>query len=640
MFRTFLIRFLLVCLLEIILLVLLYFHFQGIQRSKKLLEEEQNLEFSREIVARDFISLLELIYLVSDDPLFLRYLDNPTSDNMQILKEHLAIITCRNYHFSRFSLLDEEGRELAASRLTDDGGEAVPSEDLRAFGETLWFRDILAMEEPSLYLSPLKSRLDFGEAEGAGSGHFRMGLPVAGRDSGRFCYLVIEYDYGRLLALFREEFNMDSRNAYFLINRTGEYLAVSDPGPEGVVSRTSGSGFKRDYPEVWTRIRFGETGRIITHEGAFLYSAGLLGQSVAGMAPEMKGLKTRLTGLTGAMIIRLPEGSLRFPLFNVFPPIAVLAVFLVPIIFTLIAWRLICNGTYMKYLGTTLDIFFRGIEKNPTSIFLTDRNGTIQYVNPKFLEITGFREEEVLGDNPRLLKSGAMEDEVYSRLWQTISEGENWQGELLNRNKKGHLYWVSASISPIRDRKGRITHFLGIQEDISEIKQYQEHLKMLASEDPLTGLLNRRSFQMMLEKELERCSRYGRTVSVVMMDIDDFKRVNDTRRHQAGDEVLRKLGALLTDAVRSIDIPGRYGGEEFILALPETGLEEAVKIAERIRAAAEKMPVDWEERPIRFTLSLGVAAIPPERNAEECIARADTCLYEAKERGKNRVCSP
>jgi diguanylate cyclase (GGDEF)-like protein len=158
--------------------------------------------------------------------------------------------------------------------------------------------------------------------------------------------------------------------------------------------------------------------------------------------------------------------------------------------------------------------------------------------------------------------------------------------------------------------------------------------------DGLTGLSNQRRFRELLRKEEERAHRFGHDLSVIMLDIDDFKRVNDEHGHLQGDEVLRAVGRILDEESRGVDEPARYGGEEFVVALPETGLPGAVEVAERVRSRieSERVPGVDGMAPLRVTASVGAASMPASAaNVQDLVAAADAALYQAKRSGKNRV---
>lgn len=165
----------------------------------------------------------------------------------------------------------------------------------------------------------------------------------------------------------------------------------------------------------------------------------------------------------------------------------------------------------------------------------------------------------------------------------------------------------------------------------------QAALEAFATHDGLTGLYNHRTFYKLLEDELARAQRFNRPVALLLLDIDHFKRVNDTYGHLAGDAVLRGLSELLRREARAIDRVCRYGGEEITVILPETDPDAAANFAERLRAAVEAQPFDANSEPIRITVSIGVASWPAQADSETLVAGADTALYAAKEGGRNRV---
>ncbi len=168
--------------------------------------------------------------------------------------------------------------------------------------------------------------------------------------------------------------------------------------------------------------------------------------------------------------------------------------------------------------------------------------------------------------------------------------------------------------------------------------QYHEEIYKMTTTDGLTGVFNKRFFLETLEREMGRCFRYKRPMSLVMTDIDHFKKVNDTRGHLAGDAVLKQVATIIAKQVRKEDVFARYGGEEFGLVLPEVELEGAVILAEKLRAVVEKSVFSWEDHAIPVTISLGIAGLPAEViTPEEFIGQADACLYEAKRQGRNRV---
>jgi diguanylate cyclase (GGDEF)-like protein/PAS domain S-box-containing protein len=301
----------------------------------------------------------------------------------------------------------------------------------------------------------------------------------------------------------------------------------------------------------------------------------------------------------------------------------------------------------------------RAVEQSPASIVITDTTGSIEYVNPKFTEITGYTSEEAIGKNPRILKTDQTPEEVHRQLWETITSGREWRGEFVNQKKNGELYYESASISPIIDNSGVTTHYVAVKEDITatklneqklqqanqqlhlqldQIQSLQTELREQAIRDPLTGLYNRRYLDETLKRELARAVRENYPISFVMIDIDYFKKINDAFGHDTGDVVLRKLAAQLLSQTRVVDIACRYGGEEFLIILPNVTVAKTLEIAERWRKSFMGFTMPLGHSSIQTTISCGISVFPLDGNTgEELISNADKAMYQAKATGRNRV---
>ena len=282
----------------------------------------------------------------------------------------------------------------------------------------------------------------------------------------------------------------------------------------------------------------------------------------------------------------------------------------------------------------------KAVEQSPNTILITDNKGNIEYVNPKGAQLTGYTPEELIGKNPHILKSGETPSEEYKQLWTTIKSGGEWRGEFHNKKKTGKLYWEYAAISPIKDSRGVITHFVAIKEDITERKRFEAHLNHLANNDPLTNLFNRRRFREELEDWVAQMERHESTGALLFIDLDNFKYVNDTLGHQKGDEVLINFAYLLRARVRETDIIARLGGDEFAIILPYTDADQAQSIAMQILELARKNILVNDGRFYSVTASIGIALFPEHGgDVEKLLTYADLAMYRAKEKGRNCVCT-
>ncbi len=262
------------------------------------------------------------------------------------------------------------------------------------------------------------------------------------------------------------------------------------------------------------------------------------------------------------------------------------------------------------------------------------RDERIDSWNASGEHLFGFSADEILGSGLAALVldegSHALLDQVRQAGW---SEIQGW-----STRKDATRFWGEGVLAALHDEQGTICGYSVVLRDLTERKLAHEKLVALATTDTLTGLANRRTFYDQADKEIARRTRYPCPLSVVMVDADRFKSVNDTHGHAAGDDVLRHLASILRATVRTTDLPARYGGEEFVILLPETNAAGAAQVAERIRAAVEQWPARSGDKIIAYTVSLGVAeAQHATADIKAMLAAADEALYRAKSEGRNRV---
>ncbi|CAG0973859.1 putative diguanylate cyclase DgcC [Anaerolineales bacterium] len=280
------------------------------------------------------------------------------------------------------------------------------------------------------------------------------------------------------------------------------------------------------------------------------------------------------------------------------------------------------------------------LEAAANAIAITDITGRLQWVNRAWVALTGYSKEESIGRNVRIIKSGKHDQTFYKKMWDTILRGKVWRGELVNRRKDGSLYDEEETITPVLDNQGNVTHFIAIKLDITERKRAEANLELLARTDALTGINNRRHLFELAVHEFEVARRYGHPLSVIMLDLDHFKDVNDTFGHAVGDQILQNVTQVARSQLRDVDLIGRYGGEEFVIILPVTSARQASLVAERIRGGVENLRIETDKGPASVTLSLGIAEMfhaPQDGSVDDMIRRADEALYAAKKAGRNCI---
>lgn len=260
----------------------------------------------------------------------------------------------------------------------------------------------------------------------------------------------------------------------------------------------------------------------------------------------------------------------------------------------------------------------------------TDLDGNITYVSKAFSEISGYSPDELIGKNHNIVRHPDMPKNFYEALWGTIKQNKTWHGEIKNKTKIGGEYWVDTYISPIYNVFGIKAGYMAVRQDITNEKK----IEILSITDSLTGIYNRMKLDQFLSQEFYRYERYDEPLSVIMLDIDYFKKVNDSYGHMTGDYVLKKIAQIASDNIRKTDIVGRWGGEEFLIICPHNDLDGAFTLAEKIRRIIEKTKFEEVEK---VTASFGVACSSDAKNSNDLLKDADEALYHAKNSGRNCV---
>jgi diguanylate cyclase (GGDEF)-like protein/PAS domain S-box-containing protein len=264
-------------------------------------------------------------------------------------------------------------------------------------------------------------------------------------------------------------------------------------------------------------------------------------------------------------------------------------------------------------------------------IITVDTNRCIVEFNKAAEDVFGYSKDEMLGKRIDLLYLDSAES---SRVGQAIQETGWFSGEIVNKKKNNETFPAFLSASLIRDAEGNQSGIMGISRDITEMKKIELELKAAATLDKLTGIYNRRKLEISLEGEVNRANRYKNPLSLIIIDVDHFKKVNDTYGHLAGDSVLQTIATVVKDSIRKTDCFGRWGGEEFMILMPQTARKDAMELAEKIRQLIENHIF---EKTGKTTICCGVTQFRDQDTLDGFVKRADDALYKAKNLGRNMV---
>jgi diguanylate cyclase (GGDEF)-like protein/PAS domain S-box-containing protein len=303
-----------------------------------------------------------------------------------------------------------------------------------------------------------------------------------------------------------------------------------------------------------------------------------------------------------------------------------------------IIFLLFKNRNMLKIQAKELTKLSQAVEQSPSSIVITDIDGKIEYVNEAFTKTTGYTKSEVMGKNPRFLQSGKTGAKAYDGMWNTLLRGQMWHGEFINKNKNGIEYIEGVKAAPIFQANGTISNYMAIKEDITDKKHSEEHIRFLANFDPLTGLPNRFQLEERLNYAISLSKRNSEKLSIIFLDLDHFKEINDTLGHDAGDALLIELAKRFNAVLREVDTVSRIGGDEFIFLLPNTSASGATRIAQKLLKIIDA-PCKFNGSDMLVTGSIGIAIYPEDGLDQQALFKnADKAMYEAKQRGRNRYC--
>jgi len=293
--------------------------------------------------------------------------------------------------------------------------------------------------------------------------------------------------------------------------------------------------------------------------------------------------------------------------------------------------------SYKKSLKNKNELygFKTAIENSYNSVVMTDPDSNIVYVNDVAQKETGYSKEELIGQNPRVLKSGMNDESFYINMHEKLNNGEKWEGEFINRRKDGSYYHEKASIMPIFINK-KLVNYLAIKLNITDYVKEKEKVEYMAYHDSLTSLPNRANIENYLENRLKVAQRQKTKIAMLFIDLDRFKNINDTLGHDVGDELLVEVSSRLKQTLRKSDMLSRFGGDEFVVVID--GMDDTYSTSYVCKKILNlfSSPIKTKKHQLNITLSIGVAIFPDDaKDSTTLFKYADIAMYKAKNAGKN-----
>ncbi|ABV36545.1 conserved hypothetical protein [Shewanella sediminis HAW-EB3] len=547
---------------------------------------------------------------IAASELTIKYVTTNSPDAHRNLNHLLLAATMSNDSFMQLRFIESSGMEAArVDRIKgEDTPVIIPKPLLQNKQDRYYFREAAPLSDGTYWHSHFDLNMEHGQIEIPIRPTFRIATPVFSQDV--FSGLIIaNISLDPLLSTLGASSDFD----IYIIDKEGEFIL--HPLPEQGWSRylPNRSNVFTQFPEFGNSVlevkdthkgdhfTFQISEILKNHDEAFVMAVPR--KSLLAKFKKNNMLTAGLTALTVLLVSLVLSG-------------------LVAIIPARLQRKL--TDAYFK-IKNYAEIINRYVITSST-----DRAGHILSTSAACSEVYGFSAEEMKGKRHNIVKHPDTPAETHEDIWRTILQGKTWHGEIKDKAKNGNSFWLNHVITPDFDDNGKIVGFTSVSHDITDRKE----IERLSVTDTLTGLNNRRRLDELFINEFDRFNRYERQFSMILLDVDHFKQVNDKFGHKVGDKVLIEMGEILASSVRKNDLLGRWGGEEFLLICPETSIDGAIDLAEKIRKIIED--TDFPEIG-SVTASFGVTVSIKDDSDEDMFIRADNALYTAKRDGRNCV---
>lgn len=571
-----------------------------------------------EAVTNDFTALLNNIHTsargMANTHILLQALVEPNTNSIEIVKEVWRLVADGQSFYSKLRFINAEGMELIRVNHSIMGSFPVEGSKLNNQSQRDFFQyaTTLLAGEVGIFgvelennnnhdIQPLTSTL-------------RLIIPVE-NDGQRLGYFVANLNLNYIFTTLYTHHILNGQPT--LINAEG-YILLGDQQNtaygHSILERTSET-LAIKQPDLWASIQAEDNGYFFNDKQWITYS-----KIYFSFDQHNVPFYLLISNLNDHLITLHQQEMDTFKWQSVG-----LLITIVFIAITFTVW----NITHKK--NSMESRIAKAAMNGMSAMVITDHRNRIIKVNQEFTRASGYTLEEVIGKPPSVFSSGKHNQEFYIEMWKHLQAEGQWQGEVVNRRKDGTLLTELLRIQAVLDSNKKIKFYVASFVDITERKALEDRLRTLSEKDPLTGCWNRRKFDHELRSECLRVDRYPdqQQSCLGIVDIDHFKRVNDTLGHDEGDRVIRSVTAILEQKCRDTDFIARIGGEEFAVIMPHTTLTEAEIVMNRLRVAVF---LEFEEK---ITISGGISDICD--NAEICYKCADIALYDAKSSGRNQV---
>lgn len=611
-------------------------------RQSMLAPEREQFELIEEIVLADVQNLVEETLVMASLPRVQSFLANGAETDRILLSERLLHFAAIFNRYDQVRVLSAEGMELIRINHRDDRPVLVPQADLQDKSDRDYFLESLNLTPGEIYMSDIDLNVEQGQIEVPLVPMMRIIVPIYDEESRLTGLFVVNHKMKQLLDRIQGQLeDVDLFDAY-LIDKAGYFLVHPDSQKTwGHLLNRPDSRLDSEKAALAAEIDLNETGEFIADNGVYLFQSM---RPQTFVSPDLTDIV--VSGdeqLVWRLILYVPDRYWRSLVFYSRTDIRLLIVIVLIVLYAA-CWFIAASGAQRRRLRKMRAVYARELnelyERAPCGYHSLNSRGVVVRMNQTELDWLGYSQQEVI--NKKRFVEFLRDDsrEVFEREFHDFVAGRDLKElDLEMVSRSGDIIPVAVNGTAVRDRDGNFIMSRTVVTDMTENRALRERLSRLALTDELTGVANRRHFYETAELEIARCLRENKPFAVFMLDIDFFKKVNDTHGHGFGDTVLKELARTCQSSQRINDLFGRLGGEEFGGLLSGADLQEAIEIANRLRQFVAGIEFELPSGgKTSVTVSIGVAeASKVTYTLEELLKLADENLYKAKKAGRNQV---
>ena len=556
--------------------------------------------------------LVSVMELLSHNQSLINFASSPSGQAKDLLEEVWQSVLVNQKWYTQIHLLDISGKELVRVNYSSATGEVTLPQQLQDKSDSSYFPYAQKLEAEQIGGWGIELETENGELTYPYKPVLRVFTPVETPEK-RVGYLVINLDVWGLSS--RLSFSPDNALRVEVINEAGYFIASKNSGKlfgDSIPERKN-YNLKNIAPKTWDAISNDQVGYVFEGGNLFAFNTVMLANS------QKVHL---LIQLNQKQLMDRAERDLDDLVHEEIIVLITVLIFAFPFAYLVTHYR-------RRSLESKLA---RAALNGMSAVMISDKQHRAMMINNEFENITGYSKKQVIGYNALQLLLENTEQALSSEsIWQHLEQEEVWEGEVLCKNKLRIPFTAIMRVHAVKNNSGKVSYYITSLVDISVRKELEVRLRVLSERDPLSNLWNRRKFEEQLAYYSRLVERYPNesTTCLALVDIDNFKRINDELGHDEGDRVIARVAGLLQDSLRSTDFVARVGGEEFALLMPHTSLSEAKHVLDRLRIEIELA------EGTKVTVSVGFTDLTS--NSTRSYKCADVGLYESKSSGRNTV---